>query len=76
MRTGYVIKDRSRRGWFCTRHRPDPEGNPVTVYVKNPDDAMQWRSLKEARKMLKLLRSESRNPGAIQIIDPRWRVVT
>lgn len=74
MRKGYVIKDRNKRGWFCTRHRPEA-GEPVTVYVKNPDDAMQWNRLADARKMLKLLRSESTHPNAILIIDPKWRIV-
>ena len=76
MRYGYVIRDRYRRGWLADRQRIEPEGKPVTVYVRDPEDALQFRKLADARRMLKLLRSESKRPNAIVIIDPRWRVVT
>ena len=74
MRTGYVIHDKERRGYFGGRYREEG-GEPVSVYVRDMDEAMAWGNLGEAKRMAKLLRSESRHPGGIRIIDPRGRAV-
>lgn len=75
MRTGYAIRDRHHHGWFCTRHLPEKGGKPVTIYVQNDEEAMQWKRLKDAKRMLRLLQSESRNPHSICILNPNWKVV-
>lgn len=74
MRTGYVIRDKERRGYFGARYREDGS-EPVSVYVREMDEAMAWGNLGEAKRMAKLLRAESRHPDGIRIIDPRGRVV-
>lgn len=73
----YAIKDRSKHGWFASRHivEDSPEPEPVTVYVRRPDDAMQFRSLKEAKRFQRLLQAESKAPHRIQIIGRNWEVV-
>ena len=71
----YAIKDRSKHGWFASRHIVEDSPEPVTVYVRRPDDALQFRSLKEARRFQKLLQAESANPHRIQIIGRNWEVV-
>lgn len=81
MRTGYIIKDRSRRGrgWFARRLRQEDQHGkaaPVNVYAPTPEDAWQWHRLKDARRFLALLRRESKHPSAIVIIDPKWRIMT
>ena len=71
----YAIKDRSKHGCFASRHRLVSSPEPVTVYVKRPDDAMQFKDLKEARRFQRLLQAESANPHRIQIIGRNWEVV-
>lgn len=75
MRTGYAIRDKRKRAWLATRTLEDGMGGCLTVWVQSDEDAMIFRKLPDAKRMLKLLRSESRTPGAIIIIDPRWREV-
>ena len=75
MRTGYAIRDKRKRTWLATRTLEDDLGGSLTVWVQSDEDAMIFRKLPDAKRMLKLLRSESRTPGAIIIIDPRWREV-
>lgn len=76
MRKGYIIRDRGRNAWFARRFKQDGQGEaPVTVYVRQPELAWEFRSLRDAKRIQRMLRAESRQPGAIKIIDPRWRVV-
>ena len=75
MRTGYAIRDKRKHAWLATRTLEDGRGGSLTVWVQSDEDAMIFRKLPDAKRMLKLLRSESRTPGAIIIIDPRWREV-
>lgn len=75
MRTGYAIRDKRKHAWLATRTLEDGMGGSLTVWVQSDEDAMIFRKLPDAKRMLKLLRSESRTPGAIIIIDPRWREV-
>lgn len=76
MRTGYAIRDKRNRAWLvATRTLKDDLGGSLTVWVRSEDGALIFRKLPEAKRMLKLLRAESRTPGAIVILDPRWREV-
>lgn len=75
MRTGYAIRDKRKHAWLATRTLEDGMGGSLTVWVQSDEDTMIFRKLPDAKRMLKLLRSESRTPGAIIIIDPRWREV-
>lgn len=73
MRTGYAIRHRKNRAWLATRTKDD--GGTLTVWVQDEADAMIFRKLGDAKRMLTVVRAESRTPGAIQILDPRWREV-
>lgn len=75
MRTGYAIRDRSKRGWLKTRYRVAPEEPPITVYVKAPDHALTFHRLRDARQMARQLRKDSPQPAAIQVVSPKWEVV-
>lgn len=75
MRTGYAIRHRANRAWLATRTLADDLGGSLTVWVQNEEDAMIFKKLPDAKRMLKLVRADSRMPGAIQILDPRWREV-
>lgn len=75
MRTGYAIRDRRKRAWLATRTLEDGKGGSLTVWVQSEDDALIFRKLPEAKRMLKAVRGDSRWPEAIQILDPRWREV-
>ena len=76
MRTGYAIRDRRRRAWLATRTLADDEGGSLTEWVHSEEDAMTFRKLPDAKRMLKAVRGDSRVPGAIVILDPRWREVS
>ena len=73
MRTGYAIRHKQNRAWLATRIRDD--GGTLTVWVKDEEQAMIFRKLPEAKRMLKTVQADSRKPDAIIILDPRWREV-
>lgn len=73
MRVGYAIRHRKNRAWLATRTRDD--GGTLTVWVQDEEKALIFKRLPDAKRMLKLVRQDSRTPGAIQILDPRWREV-
>lgn len=75
MRTGYAIRDRRKHAWLATRTLEDGKGGSLTVWVQNDEDAMIFRNLPDAKRMLKAVRADSRWPETIKIIDPRWREV-
>ena len=75
MRTGYAIRDRKKHGWLKARYRAGDADAPVTVYVRDSEDALLYNSLKDARRMAQVLRRESAAPEAIEVLDPRWKVV-
>ncbi|MBR7187799.1 MAG: hypothetical protein IKD53_04525 [Clostridia bacterium] len=75
MRTGYAIRDRKKRAWLATRILADNQGGSLTVWVQSEEDALIFRKLPDAKRMLKAVRADSRWPNAIQIMDPRWREV-
>lgn len=76
MRTGYAIRDRRGRAWLKTRTLADDSGGSLTVWVHCDEDAMIFRRLPDAKRMLKVVRRDSRHPEAICILDPRWREVS
>ena len=69
MRTGYAIRHRKNRAWLATRIKDD--GGTLTVWVRDEEGAMIFKKL----PMLKVVQADSRTPGAITILDPRWREV-
>ena len=73
MRTGYAIRHRKNRAWLAKRIKDD--GGTLTVWVQDEEGAMIFRKLPEAKRMLKVVRADSRMPGEITILDPRWREV-
>lgn len=75
MRTGYAIRDKRKRAWLATRTLKDDMGGSLTVWVQSEEDAMIFRKLPEAKRMLKAVRGDSRWPETIHILDPRWREV-
>ena len=76
MRTGYAIRDRHGHAWLKTRTRVEGVACPVTVWVQDEEDAMTFRRLKDARRMLKAARSGSRRPEMITILTPNWKAVS
>ena len=75
MRTGFAIRDRYQHGWLQTRVQLEGVSCPVTVWVGDETDAMEFRRLKDAKAMLRVLRKESRRPDLLHIINPQRRVV-
>ena len=75
MRTGYAIRHRKNRVWLASRTREDGESGSLTVWVHDEEQALIFRKLPDAKRMLKVVRADSRTPEAIQIMDPRWREV-
>lgn len=75
MRTGYAILDRHQHGWLQTRTRVENVDCPVTVWTMEEDDAMEFRRLKDARAMLRVIRRHHSRPERVHIMDPRWRVI-
>lgn len=75
MRTGYAIRDRQGHAWLKTRQRLEGVEVPVTVWVQDEEDAMLFNTLKDAKHMLKVVRSTSRHPMTIHILDPHWKEV-
>lgn len=75
MRTGYAIRHRQNRAWLATRTLEDGKGGSLTVWVQDEEQAMIFRKLPEAKRMLKTVRADSRKPDAIIILDPHWREV-
>lgn len=73
MRTGYAIRHRKNRVWLAMRVKAD--GGTLTGWVRDEEGAMIFRKLTDAKRMLKVVRADSRTPEAIQILDPRWREV-
>ena len=67
--------DRHRHAWLQTRVRVEGAEHPVTVYVQEEEDAMQFRKLNDAKAMLKVIRKEHRRPERVNILDPRLRVI-
>lgn len=75
MRTGYAIRDKHQHGWLQTRTKVKDVSCPVTVWAEDEDNAMQFKRLKDARAMLRVVRRDSRRPDKVHIMDPRWRVI-
>ena len=75
MRTGYAIRDSKDKAWLNTRTRVEGVNCPVTVWVEDDADAMQFRRLKDAKTMLRVIRREHRRPDKVHILDPKWRVI-
>ena len=75
MRAGYAIRDRRGHAWLKTRQRVEGVEVPVTVWVQDEEDAMVFRRLPDAKRMLKVVRSTSRHPERIHILDPHWKEV-
>ena len=75
MRTGYAIRDNHQHGWLLTRTQVEGVVCPVTVWVAEEEHALQFRRLKDARAMLKVIRRDHRRPERVRILDPRWRVI-
>lgn len=75
MRTGYAIRDRYQHGWLRTRLLVEGVNCPVTVWTQEEENAMLFRKLDDAKRMLKILRREHRRPELLNIMDPRWRRV-
>lgn len=75
MRTGYAIRDKHQHGWLRTRTRVDGVSCPVTVWTESDEDALQFRRLKDAKAMLKVVRRDHRRPDKVHIMDPKWRVI-
>lgn len=73
MRTGYAIRDRHGHAWLKTRHRVEGVGVPVTVWVQDEAEALIFKKLPEARRMLALVRRDSRHPDKIHILTPSWK---
>lgn len=73
VRAGYAIRHKKNRAWLATRVRI--YGGTSTVWVQDEEDALIFRKLGEAKRMLKVVRQDSRTPEAIVILDPRWREV-
>ena len=73
MRTGYAIRHRKNRAWLATRVRDD--GGTLTVWVQDEEQAMIFKKLPDAKRMLKVVRADSRMPGEITILNPCWREV-
>ena len=48
---------------------------PVTVWVGDETEAMEFRRLKDAKAMLRVIRRDHRRPEMVHIVDPRRRVV-
>lgn len=74
MRAGYAIRHKKNRAWLATRVRIDGD-TTLSVWVQDEEDALVFRKLGEAKRMLKVVRQDSRTPEAIVILDPRWREV-
>jgi len=75
MRSGYAIMDSHEHGWLLTRTKVEGFQCPVTVWGEEEENAMQFRRLKDARAMLKVIRRDHRRPERVNILDPRWRVI-
>lgn len=75
MRTGYAIRDKHQHGWLRTRMQVEGVQCPVTVWTQEEANAMTFRKLGDAKRMLKVIRREHRRPDKVHIMDPRWRVV-
>lgn len=75
MRTGYAIRDRHGHAWLKTRERVEGVSCPVTVWVQDEAEAMLFRRLPDARRMLRLVRETSRRPDKIHILNPAWKEV-
>lgn len=75
MRTGYAIRDSHQHGWLLTRTRVEGVDCPVTVWGEEEGQAMQFRRLKDAKAMLKVIRRDHMRPERVRILDPRWRVI-
>ena len=75
MRTGYAIRDRHQHGWLQTRVQVEGFDCPVTVWADEEKYAMEFRRLKDAKAMLKVIRRDHRQPERVNIIDPRGRVI-
>ena len=75
MREGYAIRDKHDHGWLLTRTKVESLDCPITVWCEDEEQAMQFRNLKDAKAMLKVIRKDHRRPERVNILDPRWRVV-
>ena len=75
MRTGYAIQDRNQHGWLLTRTLVEGVACPVTVWGEEEAQAMQFRRLKDAKTMLRVIRKEHRRPDRVNIVDARRRVI-
>ena len=75
MRTGYAILDRHQHGWLQTRTRVENVECPVTVWVPDEENAMEFHRLKDARAMLRVIRLHHSRPERVNILDPRQRVI-
>lgn len=75
MRTGYAIRDREGHQWLKTRVKIDGVDVPVTVWVQDEGEAMLFRRLKDAKRMLAVVREHHRRPEKVQVLSPAWKVV-
>lgn len=75
MRQGYAIRDKHQHGWLQTRTRVEGCDCPVTIWTEDDTQAMQFRKLKDARTMLRVIRQDHRRPEKVHILDPKWRVI-
>ena len=75
MREGYAIRDKHDHGWLLTRTKVEGVDCPITVWGEDEEQAMQFRNLKDAKAMLKVIRKDHRWPERVNILNPRWRVV-
>ncbi len=75
MRHGYAIRDTHQKGWLHTRTQVEGCECPVTVWVEDEDQALQFNRLKEARAMLRIVRRFHRRPERVVILNPKWKVI-
>lgn len=75
MRTGYAIKDKSEHSWLKSREYVPGVQCPVSVWVQEEDEALTFRDLKLAKRLLKLVRQSQRHPERIVVLNPNGKVV-
>ena len=75
MRTGYAIVDKHQHGWLQTRFLVEGLDCPITVWADEEEYAMEFRQLKDAKAMRKVIRRDHRQPDRVHIVDPRGRVI-
>lgn len=71
---GYAIKNWNGRRYLKTRLAVN-NGKNATVWVLAKEDAWMFRTIREARRLLNLVRADSRRPEAIHVVDRNGRIV-